>query len=343
MVFSSVPSFLDPPINWTQSANTNNHPHHLQLQESGSLVNGHQVLSHHFPQDPNPNHHHVDTAAASTVDPASLNGSAAERARLAKNSQPPEGVLKCPRCDSANTKFCYFNNYNLTQPRHFCKACRRYWTRGGALRNVPVGGGCRRNKKGKTGNSKPSSSSQNKQSTSMANAPSPTTTSNVQLQTNSQFPFLPTLQNLTQLGGIGLNLAAINENNSGNGNNSSGFWNGLGFFHGANTSGPVMANNNNNNNNENNIMTSLGSANHFALFDRTMGLYSLPNEGNMGLSSSSASRVSQTAPVKMEEAHLGNISRSVSGLRSPGNQSNQYWTGLGFAGSSSNDHHQHLM
>ncbi|CAA0836406.1 Dof zinc finger protein DOF5.4 [Striga hermonthica] len=36
---------------------------------------------------------------------------------------------------------------NLTQPRHFCKTCRRYWTRGGALRNVPVGGGCRRNKR----------------------------------------------------------------------------------------------------------------------------------------------------------------------------------------------------
>uniref|UniRef100_A0A1J3DB06 Dof zinc finger protein n=1 Tax=Noccaea caerulescens TaxID=107243 RepID=A0A1J3DB06_NOCCA len=349
MVFSSVPSFLDPPINWPQSANSNNnpnHPHHLQLQESGSLVSGHQVFSHHFPTNPNPDHRHVDTAAASTVDPANLNGSAAERARLAKNPQPPEGALKCPRCDSANTKFCYFNNYNLTQPRHFCKACRRYWTRGGALRNVPVGGGCRRNKKGKTGNSKSSSSSQNKQSTSMVNAPSPTTTSNVQLQTNSQFPFLPTLQNLTQLGGIGLNLAAINGNNGGNGNTSSSFLSELGFFHGANSSGPVMGNNNSNNN-ENNIMTSLGSASHFALFDRTMGLYSFPNEGNMGnnmgLSSSSASRVSQAAPVKKEEAHLGNISRPVSGLTSPGNQSNQYWTGLGLPGSSNDHHHQHLM
>ncbi|CAM8900343.1 unnamed protein product [Rhodiola kirilowii] len=52
--------------------------------------------------------------------------------------------LKCPRCDSANTKFCYYNNYSLSQPRHFCKACKRYWTRGGTLRNVPVGGGCRK-------------------------------------------------------------------------------------------------------------------------------------------------------------------------------------------------------
>eukprot|EP00252_Welwitschia_mirabilis_P024451 TRINITY_DN7268_c0_g2_i1.p1 TRINITY_DN7268_c0_g2~~TRINITY_DN7268_c0_g2_i1.p1 ORF type:complete len:356 (+),score=24.69 TRINITY_DN7268_c0_g2_i1:401-1468(+) len=67
-----------------------------------------------------------------------------------RRSKPqPEQALKCPRCDSTNTKFCYYNNYNLSQPRHFCKACRRYWTKGGALRNVPVGGGCRKNKRAK--------------------------------------------------------------------------------------------------------------------------------------------------------------------------------------------------
>ncbi|KAG6473444.1 hypothetical protein ZIOFF_067360 [Zingiber officinale] len=60
---------------------------------------------------------------------------------------PPEQGLKCPRCDSPNTKFCYYNNYSLSQPRHYCKTCRRYWTKGGALRNVPVGGGCRKNKR----------------------------------------------------------------------------------------------------------------------------------------------------------------------------------------------------
>ncbi|CAH9078019.1 unnamed protein product [Cuscuta europaea] len=48
--------------------------------------------------------------------------------------------ISCPRCHSTNTKFCYYNNYNLSQPRHFCKSCRRYWTRGGSIRNVPVGG-----------------------------------------------------------------------------------------------------------------------------------------------------------------------------------------------------------
>ncbi|KAL3529540.1 hypothetical protein ACH5RR_008862 [Cinchona calisaya] len=55
--------------------------------------------------------------------------------------------IKCPRCDSTHTKFCYYNNYSLSQPRYFCKACRRYWTKGGTLRNIPVGGGCRKNKK----------------------------------------------------------------------------------------------------------------------------------------------------------------------------------------------------
>ncbi|KAJ4970189.1 hypothetical protein NE237_003288 [Protea cynaroides] len=50
----------------------------------------------------------------------------------------------CPRCDSSNTKFCYYNNYSLTQPRYFCKNCRRYWTKGGSLRNVPMGGGSRK-------------------------------------------------------------------------------------------------------------------------------------------------------------------------------------------------------
>ncbi|KAF5476795.1 hypothetical protein F2P56_003495 [Juglans regia] len=56
-------------------------------------------------------------------------------------------ALKCPRCDSTHTKFCYYNNYSLSQPRYFCKTCRRYWTKGGTLRNIPVGGGCRKNKK----------------------------------------------------------------------------------------------------------------------------------------------------------------------------------------------------
>ncbi|XP_020700475.1 dof zinc finger protein 3-like [Dendrobium catenatum] len=34
-------------------------------------------------------------------------------------------------------------NYSRSQPRHFCRACRRHWTEGGTLRNIPVGGGCK--------------------------------------------------------------------------------------------------------------------------------------------------------------------------------------------------------
>ncbi|CAK9228568.1 unnamed protein product [Sphagnum troendelagicum] len=74
----------------------------------------------------------------------------AQRALQAERRlKPPDQLVACPRCQSLNTKFCYYNNYSLTQPRHFCKNCRRYWTAGGTLRNVPVGGGCRKNKRTK--------------------------------------------------------------------------------------------------------------------------------------------------------------------------------------------------
>ncbi|CAN7117849.1 unnamed protein product [Brassica rapa subsp. narinosa] len=78
---------------------------------------------------------------------------------------PDQEQLKCPRCDSPNTKFCYYNNYNLSQPRHFCKSCRRYWTKGGALRNVPVGGGSRKNAKRSTSSSTSPSNSHKKAKT----------------------------------------------------------------------------------------------------------------------------------------------------------------------------------
>ncbi|KAL3536686.1 hypothetical protein ACH5RR_000052 [Cinchona calisaya] len=61
-----------------------------------------------------------------------------------------EQTLNCPRCRSTNTKFCYYNNYSLTQPRYFCKTCRRYWTEGGALRNLPVGGDSSKSKRSTT-------------------------------------------------------------------------------------------------------------------------------------------------------------------------------------------------
>jgi Dof domain, zinc finger len=74
------------------------------------------------------------SAAANTLTTTPVTNSA--------SSEP----LPCPRCNSNDTKFCYYNNYNLTQPRHYCRTCRRYWTQGGSLRNVPIGGGCRKSK-----------------------------------------------------------------------------------------------------------------------------------------------------------------------------------------------------
>ncbi|XP_062193322.1 dof zinc finger protein MNB1A-like [Phragmites australis] len=68
-------------------------------------------------------------------------GYPAPAAKAEAEEQAPD---PCPRCGSRDTKFCYYNNYNTSQPRHFCKSCRRYWTKGGSLRNVPVGGGTRK-------------------------------------------------------------------------------------------------------------------------------------------------------------------------------------------------------
>eukprot|EP00249_Psilotum_nudum_P036482 c7551_g1_i1 orf=889-2001(+) len=94
---------------------------------------------------------------------------ACSRPPMERRLKPPnDQVLKCPRCDSYNTKFCYYNNYSLSQPRYFCKNCRRYWTRGGALRNVPVGGGCRKNKRSKQRSAEaPSTSYLNESTTDM--------------------------------------------------------------------------------------------------------------------------------------------------------------------------------
>ncbi|XP_059660634.1 dof zinc finger protein DOF2.1-like [Cornus florida] len=119
----------------------------------------------------------------------------------------PDQALKCPRCDSSNTKFCYYNNYSLSQPRYFCKSCRRYWTKGGTLRNVPVGGGCRKNKRSSTSSSSSRIRSQD-QPLITSNIPTPLST--FPTLTNGQLGFddhnkLPTLSNFknTQCGILG--------------------------------------------------------------------------------------------------------------------------------------------
>ncbi|XP_040378361.1 dof zinc finger protein DOF3.6-like [Oryza brachyantha] len=155
MVFPSVPAYLDPP-NWNNQQG--------QPPRPANVGGGGGGDGQHLPVGPTaataapaevgglPSSSSASAAAAAQQ--AARPNSMAERARLARAPQP-EPALKCPRCDSTNTKFCYYNNYSLSQPRHFCKTCRRYWTRGGSLRNVPVGGGCRRNKR----STKPSTSS----------------------------------------------------------------------------------------------------------------------------------------------------------------------------------------
>ncbi|RZS14584.1 hypothetical protein BHM03_00046288 [Ensete ventricosum] len=63
-----------------------------------------------------------------------------------RSTKSPEKTLPCPRCKSLDTKFCYYNNYSVNQPRYLCRNCQRYWTAGGTMRNVPVGAGRRKNK-----------------------------------------------------------------------------------------------------------------------------------------------------------------------------------------------------
>ncbi|KAF8089019.1 hypothetical protein N665_0520s0017 [Sinapis alba] len=139
MVFSSIQAYLDS-SNWQQAPPSNYNQSGAGASETGGHGLSPQLQSQSQPQS-------NGNGGSGSIRP----GSMVDRARQA-NVAMPEAALKCPRCESTNTKFCYFNNYSLTQPRHFCKSCRRYWTRGGTLRNVPVGGGYRRNRRTKSNN-----------------------------------------------------------------------------------------------------------------------------------------------------------------------------------------------
>nr|GMC48871.1 dof zinc finger protein DOF1.2-like [Ipomoea batatas] len=68
------------------------------------------------------------------------------RSRVVNYHSTPLPLIKCPRCQSYDTKFRYFNNYNVNQPRYYCRTCRRHWTHGGAQHDIPRGG---RSHKGK--------------------------------------------------------------------------------------------------------------------------------------------------------------------------------------------------
>lgn len=271
----------------------------------------------------------------------------ADRARLAKLPQP-EAALKCPRCESTNTKFCYFNNYSLTQPRHFCKTCRRYWTRGGALRNVPVGGGCRRNKKSKSNNRSKSPVSTERpmggsSSTNLMINPSGSDVVSRLLpppQQNQSSSFMLSIQNhLSRFAGggggggnLGLNFSEIQVPGD------------IGFPMGGNSGG-------------NNVMLPGGEADQWRLqqfpplmgngFDSSSssGLYPFqvgtegvvepvlpPMVGESQLirnfSSSRVSQINNNPPVKREDNHQGlNLSSSRPTLNAISENNNQFWGG----------------
>lgn len=96
--------------------------------------------------DPSPQPEVVDAEDPAVDKGSQLQSGDDEAASEKEKLKKPDKILPCPRCSSMDTKFCYFNNYNINQPRHFCKKCQRYWTAGGAMRNVPVGAGRRKNK-----------------------------------------------------------------------------------------------------------------------------------------------------------------------------------------------------
>ncbi|XP_009777580.1 dof zinc finger protein DOF2.4-like [Nicotiana sylvestris] len=293
MIFSSFPVYLD-------------HPNLQQLQQSdhqqgNSGLENPQLPPHQLPAQVG--------GGLGSIRP----GSMVDRARMAKIPLPEAG-LKCPRCDSTNTKFCYFNNYSLTQPRHFCKSCRRYWTKGGAMRNVPVGGGCRRNKRSKSSNnnsnnniSKSTGGQMGNSNVIISTSASPSSCSMEIIghqfsQPSTQFtPLMAAFHNLNNYGG--------------------GFGTEMGF---------QIANNNNNNNN---LLPSLA-----ANFEHTTNLYSFQVQGESTIEASNG--VSQvTPPVKMESNSTKQFLGSL--------ENNQYWGGanswIGFSGLNNSSTTSHLL
>lgn len=257
MDYSSIPVYLEP-HNWQQQQN----------YQQGSC-GGENPLPPPPPQ--------AGGVGSGSIRP----GSMVDRARLAKVPQPEHG-LNCPRCQSSNTKFCYFNNYSLSQPRHFCKTCRRYWTRGGALRNVPVGGGCRRNKRSKNSSSKSGNQPQMDPNSTTSTIPSSCCTHMTEHLTEQQLSLTPSLPNVTQYDiSTGANF----------GQSSSS---GMEFQH-----FPFLATG----------------------FEQPAGLFPFQNEGILGRTSSGVTdQLADEAPLKTEETKGMNLSRPFLGISENANQ-----------------------
>ncbi|XP_057989569.1 dof zinc finger protein DOF3.6 isoform X2 [Hevea brasiliensis] len=306
MVFTSIPVYLDPPNR--QQPN----------QQQGAGGENPQLP----PPPPPPG---TGGGSSGAIRP----GSMAERARLAKIPQP-EAALKCPRCESTNTKFCYFNNYSLTQPRHFCKTCRRYWTRGGALRSVPVGGGCRRNKRSK-GSSRSKSPTKAGSSSSSGLVSNSCTTDLIghMVPPPPQLPILPPLNHLSDYNStdIGLNFVGIQPPGAAT---AAGGGAGMEFQIGSTSSSGAGGS----------LLSSalvdewrLQQVQQFpflANFEPPTGLYPYEGEGfqppnyvGQLRSRPLDSGVTQLASVKMEENQGLNLSKNFLGMS--GNE--QYWGG----------------
>ncbi|KAA8539449.1 hypothetical protein F0562_026141 [Nyssa sinensis] len=309
MVFSSVLVYQDP-TNWQQQPNQ---------QPAGGTENNPQLPPPVPPPPP------VGGGGAGSGRP----GSTADRARLAKLPQLDQVALKCPRCESTNTKFCYFNNYSLTQPRHFCKTCRRYWTRGGALRNVPVGGGCRRNKRSKGSRSKSPATSEhqagNSSSTSVVSSKIGPLPGQPQ-----QLPFLPSLHHLSDYGAgdIGLNFVGIQPPTAVTGGGS-----GMEFQIGTSSSGcgPILSDRFA----EQWRLQQVQQFPFLAGLEPPAGIYQFEGEGvepsgyiggvtaQLGSKPLDSRVTHELATMKLEENQGLNLSRNFLGI--PGND--QYWGG----------------
>lgn len=118
-----------------------------QVKDQGPSETEASVIRTASPEsDDNPTTLAIDEDIDSMNKPETKNENIEAPSDQQKTLKKPDKILPCPRCNSTDTKFCYYNNYNTSQPRHFCRSCQRYWTAGGTVRNVPVGSGRRKSK-----------------------------------------------------------------------------------------------------------------------------------------------------------------------------------------------------
>ncbi|XP_021773394.1 cyclic dof factor 1-like [Chenopodium quinoa] len=109
------------------SPGTINIPENTFTNESSGDEKG--VLSLEYPE--------VISSAQQYTEAADIIPEASKAASMIELDKP----VSCPRCNSMETKFCYFNNSNINKSRHFCWSCQRYWTIGGAIKNLPIRSG----------------------------------------------------------------------------------------------------------------------------------------------------------------------------------------------------------